>query len=75
MRFHLQTGEILRVSHSGPDFLILKQPVMCPPMEAVLVVNVDGVITRYPCYLKNGIDGTRVTNAEPRHESPILAGT
>lgn len=60
MHLHLPGGEILPVAQSGPDFLILRQPVVRPPSEATLVVNVDGSITTYPSWLPYGIKGERV---------------
>lgn len=60
MHLHLPGGEVLPVAQSGPDFLILRQPIVRPPSEATLVVNVDGSITTYPSWLPHGINGQRV---------------
>jgi|GEM_PF-4827001 len=60
MRLHLPGGEEMAVAQSALDFLILKMPAVRPPSEAVLVVDVDGSISRYPCYLANGINGERI---------------
>ncbi len=53
-------GESLPVAQSGPDFVILEKPAMRPPTSAELVVEVDGSVSRYPCFLTNGISGGRI---------------
>jgi hypothetical protein len=60
MQLLLPGGESLPVAQSGPDFLILEQPAIRPPTPAELVVEVDGSISRFPCFLANGINGARV---------------
>ncbi len=61
MQLLLPGGESLSVAQSGPDFLILEQPAIRPPTPAELVVEVDGSVSRYPCFLANGISGDKVT--------------
>ena len=60
MQLLLPGGDSLPVAQSGPDFLILEQPAMRPPTQAELVIEVDGSVSRYPCFLANGISGARV---------------
>jgi hypothetical protein len=57
----LPGGDSLSVAQSGPDFLILEIPAERPPSPAELVVDVDGSVSRYPCFLKHGISGRRIT--------------
>jgi len=73
MHLHLPGGEILPVAQSGPDFLILRQPVVRPPCEATLVVDVDGSITRFPSWLPNGINGLWVQGE--KWTQPVRHGT
>jgi hypothetical protein len=61
MQLLLPGGDSLPVAQSGPDFLILEQPATRPPTPAELVVDVDGSVSRYPCFLTNGISGANVT--------------
>ena len=60
MQLLLPGGDSLPVAQSGPDFLILKQPAMRPPTPAELVIDVDGSVSRYPCFLADGINGVRI---------------
>ena len=60
MQLLLPGGERLGVAQSGPDFLILVEPSERPPSAAELVVDVDGAVSRYPCFLADGIRGARV---------------
>lgn len=72
MQLLLPGGESLPVAQSGPDFLILKQPAVRPPSPAELVVDVDGSVSRYPCFLMNGISGARVAvECQPRAPVPF----
>ena len=69
MQLLLPGGEMLPVAQSGPDFVILEKPVLRPPSTAELVIEVDGSVSRYPCFLANGISGGRIAVArqpEPR---------
>jgi len=71
MQLVLPGGDSLPVAQSGPDFLILEQPENRPPTSAELVIEVDGSVSRYPCFLANGISGARVT--VERQREPIGA--
>ena len=67
MQLLLPGGDSLSVAQSGPDFLILTQPAVRPPTPAELVVDVDGSISRYPCFLANGINGVRINVESQPH--------
>ena len=69
MHLHFPDGTVQPVAQSGPDFLILRDPVVRPPSEATLVVNVDGSITEFPSWLPNGISGKWV-HGERRPKAP-----
>lgn len=63
MQLLLPGGDSLSVAQSGPDFLILEKPAERPPSLAELVVDVDGSVSHYPCFLTYGISGKRITVA------------
>jgi hypothetical protein len=48
-------GSVLNISHLGPDFLILAQPVDHPPAEAEIVMSVDGKQSRWSIRLPAGL--------------------
>ena len=60
MQLLLPGGDSLPVARCDPDFVILEQPAIRPSTHAELVVEVDGSVSRYPCFLVNGINGARV---------------
>jgi hypothetical protein len=60
MQLILPGGATLSVAQCGPDFFILENPATLPPSAAELVIEVDGSISRFPCFLAEGISGTRV---------------
>jgi hypothetical protein len=43
------------ISHLGPDFLILAQPVDHPPAQAEIVMSVDGKQCRWAVRLPAGL--------------------
>lgn len=57
MQLLLPGGESLPVAQSGPDFLILEQPLVRPPSAAELVVDVDGSVSRFPFFWRRGLMG------------------
>ena len=71
MQLLLPGGETLPVAQSGPDFVILEKPVLRPPTAAELVIEVDGSVSRYPCFLTNGVSGGRIAVA--RQPEPARA--
>jgi hypothetical protein len=48
-------GWVLRISHLGPDYLILKEPVDHPPAQAEIVMSIDGDQSRWPVQLPAGV--------------------
>jgi hypothetical protein len=48
-------GSALRISHLGPDYLILSQPVDHPPADAEILMSVDGNQRRWPVRLPAGL--------------------
>lgn len=48
-------GSMLTISHLGPDYLILAQPVNHPPAEAEIVMSVDGSQSRWSVRLPDGV--------------------
>lgn len=51
-------GDILPITHMGPDYLIVKNPLAHPPMQAEIEMWVDDDQRRWPVYLINGISAT-----------------
>jgi hypothetical protein len=43
------------VSHMGPEFIILAQPVNHPPCEGVVGLTIDGRLRQWPVQLPDGI--------------------
>jgi hypothetical protein len=59
-------GSVLAISHLGPDFLILTQPVDHPPAQAEIVMSVDGNQSRWAVRLPAGLSiATRRANILP----------
>jgi hypothetical protein len=48
-------GSVLTISHLGPDYLILAQPVNHPPAEAEIIMSVDGSQSRWHVQLPDGV--------------------
>jgi hypothetical protein len=48
-------GHVLAVTQLGPDFLVLKNPVNHPPMDAEIAMSVDGLESRWEVRLVQGI--------------------
>jgi hypothetical protein len=48
-------GSVLNISHLGPDYLILAQPVDHPPARAEIVMSVDGKQSRWAVELPAGV--------------------
>jgi hypothetical protein len=51
-------GVVLSISHLGPDFLILDDPIEHPPAEAEIMMSVDARERRWPVYLPAGVSPT-----------------
>jgi hypothetical protein len=54
MELHLD-GAVLTVSHLGPDFLILAQPIDHPPTRAEITMSIDGKERRWTVQLPAGL--------------------
>ncbi len=48
-------GSILTISHLGPDYLILTEPVDRPPGQAEIVMSIDGSQSRWSVRLPVGL--------------------
>jgi hypothetical protein len=48
-------GAVLTISHLGPDFLILAQPVDHPPTRAEISMSIDGNEKCWPVRLPAGL--------------------
>ena len=48
-------GFILPIAQLGPDFLVLKQPIDHPPMDAEIGLWIDGQEDRWRVHLVQGI--------------------
>lgn len=46
---------VLTISHLGPDFLILAEPVNHPPTQAEIAISVDGREKRWAVQLPAGL--------------------
>jgi len=49
-------GHILSIGQLGPDFLILDDPIDCPPTAGEITVSIDGDLRRWPVHLPEGIE-------------------
>jgi hypothetical protein len=52
LRLH---GSVLTISHLGPDFLIVTQPVDHPPTQAEIAICIDGKESRWVVQLPAGL--------------------
>jgi hypothetical protein len=59
MELHLN-GSVLNISHLGPDYLILSQPVDHPPAQAEIVMSIDGKQSRWEVGLPAGVSAGSV---------------
>ena len=48
-------GSVLTISHLGPDYLILTEPVDHPPTQAEIAMSVDGNESRWAVQLPAGL--------------------
>jgi hypothetical protein len=48
-------GSVLKISHLGPDFLILADPVEHPPTQAEILMSIDGKEERWMVWLPDGL--------------------
>jgi len=53
-------GSVLNISHLGPDYLILTQPVDHPPALAEIVMSIDGKQSRWAVRLPAGVSARSV---------------
>src|SRR5947208_7616578 len=60
-------GRVLRLAQIGPDFLILKAPIDCPPCLATLWISIDGREHENKVRIPNGMraDSRKVEIALP----------
>jgi hypothetical protein len=59
-------GSVLAISHLGPDYLIVTEPIDHPPARAEIVMSVDGKQSRWAVQLPAGLSATsRRTNILP----------
>jgi hypothetical protein len=54
MELHLN-GSVLAISHLGPDYLILSEPIDHPPAQAEITMSVDGRESRWAVQLPEGL--------------------
>ncbi|MCE9533166.1 MAG: hypothetical protein K8T89_18870 [Planctomycetes bacterium] len=60
VRMHLSVnGDVLKISHLGPDFIILRTPVEHNPTDAQISLSIDGDEKRWMVHLVNGISPER----------------
>lgn len=64
-------GQPLSVTHLGPDFLVLKEPIDHPPDDAEIELSIDGQVRRWAVNLVSGI----TTTQRKTPISPCAAGT
>jgi hypothetical protein len=69
-------GSALTISHLGPDYLILAEPVDHPPTQAEIAMSVDGRESRWAVQLPAGLSATsrrtRILPARPGFDgSPV----
>jgi len=51
-------GSVLPISHLGPDYLVLTEPVDHPPAQAEIVMSIDGNQSRWSVRLPAGLSAT-----------------
>jgi len=56
-------GDVLKISHLAPDFLILRTPIEHPPADAEIFLSIDGNEDRWMVRLVNGIHPERLRTA------------
>jgi hypothetical protein len=56
-------GDVLKISHLGPDFLILRNPVEHAPANAEIFLSIDGNESRWTVHLVNGIHPDQLKTA------------
>ena len=66
-------GMAFDVAEAGPDHVTLRSPRDCGPMQAVLVVNIDGRIKRRQLMLPEGLLKGRDRQPIVRVETASLA--
>ena len=49
------SGAVIRITHMGPDFLLLDAPIDHPPCEASILLRVDDSETEWKVRLPEGI--------------------
>ena len=59
------SGSVIRITHMGPDFLLLDAPIDHPPCEASISLRVDDSETEWKVRLPEGIskDSKRIALA------------
>jgi hypothetical protein len=64
-------GSALSISHLGPDYLILAEPVDHPAADAEIIMSIDGDESRWSVHLPAGLSTTsrRTPIAPPKLES------
>ena len=50
-------GAVIRITHMGPDFLLIESPADVPPCEASIVLRVDDSQSEWKVRLPEGISG------------------
>lgn len=57
MSLHVN-GSVLTISHLGPNYLILAEPVEHPPTRAEIAMSVDGQESRWTVDLPAGLSAS-----------------
>ena len=55
----LVNGFIMPVSQLGPNFLILRNPIDHPPVDAEITMSIDNHIDRWRVFLPDGIQSAK----------------
>jgi len=66
-------GMVMDVAEAGPDHVTLRSQCDCAPMQAILIVNIDGRIKRRRLMLPEGILQGRDRQPIIRLETASLA--
>ena len=54
----LINGAVIRITHMGPDFLLLESPTDHPPCQATILLRVDDSESQWDVRLPEGISKT-----------------
>jgi hypothetical protein len=58
LELHLN-GQVLPIAQLGPDFLVLRESIDHPPVDAEIAMSIDGHESRWPVRLDQGLSAAQ----------------